>query len=58
METIAMYWEPRIKTYGFQVEKGLALHKYVLSADLAGNGSVLSRAPEPNRTDSLYSARN
>ena len=35
METVAMYWEPRIKTYGFQVVKGLTLLKYVLSADKA-----------------------
>lgn len=25
METSAVYWEPRIKTYGFQVETGLTL---------------------------------
>ena len=34
METIAMYWEPQIKTYGFQVVKDLALYKYRMPADL------------------------
>jgi hypothetical protein len=34
METIAMYWEPKIKTYGFQVVKDLALYKYRMPADL------------------------
>jgi aspartokinase len=28
METIAIYWEPRIKTYGFQKFSGLALIEY------------------------------
>ncbi len=35
METVAMYWEPQIKTYGFQVVKNLSLYKYVVPADLA-----------------------
>lgn len=30
METVAMYWEPRIKTYGFQVVKELALYRYLI----------------------------
>ncbi len=34
METVAMYWEPQIKTYGFQVVKNLALYKYRIPADL------------------------
>ncbi len=34
METVAMYWEPQIKTYGFQVVKDLALYKYRIPADL------------------------
>ena len=29
-----MYWEPRIKTYGFQVVKDLALYRYRLPAEL------------------------
>ena len=33
-ETIAVYWEPQIKTYGFQVSKNLALYTYRLPADL------------------------
>lgn len=28
METIAVYWEPRVKTYGFQMEPGLLLHSF------------------------------
>jgi len=35
METVAMYWEPRIKTYGFQVTRYLALYRYAFSADLS-----------------------
>ena len=35
METVAMYWEPQIKTYGFQVVKELALYKYSIPADLS-----------------------
>lgn len=35
METVAMYWEPIIKTYGFQTIKGLALYKYVISSELS-----------------------
>jgi hypothetical protein len=34
METVAMYWEPQIKTYGFHVVKDLALYKYKIPADL------------------------
>jgi hypothetical protein len=34
METVAMYWEPQIKTYGFQVVKNLTLYKYSIPADL------------------------
>ena len=34
METVAMYWEPQIKTYGFQVVTNLALYKYSIPADL------------------------
>jgi hypothetical protein len=30
METVAMYWEPRIKTYGFQVVKELAIYRYLI----------------------------
>lgn len=35
METVAMYWEPQIKTYGFQVVKELALFNYALPAQLS-----------------------
>ena len=34
METVAMYWEPQIKTYGFHVVKDLALYKYKIPANL------------------------
>jgi len=34
METVAMYWESRIKTYGFQVVKNLSLYAYAFSAEL------------------------
>jgi hypothetical protein len=34
METVVMYWESPIKTYGFQVVKDLALYKYRIPADL------------------------
>jgi hypothetical protein len=33
METVALYWEPKIKTYGFQVVKGLAIYRYVIPVD-------------------------
>jgi hypothetical protein len=51
METIAMYWEPQIKTYGFQVVKDLALYKYRMPADLpAGWARAIKRIEdEPNR---------
>ncbi len=32
METIAVYWEPRIKTYGFTKVRGLSLIKFGLSS--------------------------
>ena len=34
METVAMYWEPRIKTYGFQVIKNLSLYAYAFSDEI------------------------
>jgi hypothetical protein len=33
VETVAMYWEPIIKTYGFQTLKELILYKYVISPE-------------------------
>lgn len=33
METVAMYWEPQIKTYGFQVKKNLALYQCTVPAN-------------------------
>jgi hypothetical protein len=35
METVAMYWEPQIKTYGFQVTYNLVLYRYIVSPDLS-----------------------
>ncbi len=56
METIAMYWEPQIKTYGFQVVKNLALYKYRLPADLPAEWTRAIKRIEdrPNRFHLLY----
>ena len=35
METVAIYWEAQIKTYGFQITRNLALYRYAVSADLS-----------------------
>jgi hypothetical protein len=34
METVVMYWEPQIKTYGFEIVKDLALYQYRIPSDL------------------------
>lgn len=34
METVAIYWEPQIKTYGFHDVKNLTLYKYSIPIDL------------------------
>lgn len=34
METIALYWEPKIKTYGFQVVKDLTMCEYLIPLHL------------------------
>lgn len=48
METIAIYWEPRIKTYGLQVATGLTLLELVLSPEqLAQWGDRLQRLVDP-----------
>lgn len=51
-----MYWEPRIKTYGFQVVKDLALYRYRLPADLpAGWTRAIERIEDgPNRFHLVY----
>jgi hypothetical protein len=51
METIAMYWEPQIKTYGFQVVTNLALYKYRIPADLPAEWTRAIKRVEdgPNR---------
>ena len=42
METIAVYWESRIKTYGFQVERELSLFKISMApGELAGFGAAM-----------------
>ena len=42
METIAVYWENKAKTYGFQVERELSLFRISTAPhELAGLGSVL-----------------
>ena len=41
METIAFYWENKIKTYGFQTELGLSLFQIMIPPyELAGLGST------------------
>lgn len=56
METIAMYWEPQIKTYGFQVVKDLALYTYRLPAELPDEWmrAIKRIEDEPNRFHLLY----
>lgn len=56
METIVMYREPQIKTYGFQVVKDLALYNYKMPVDLpAGWTRAIKRIEdEPNRFHLLY----
>jgi len=49
METVAMYWEPQIKTYGFQVKKNLALYEYALSADLSAQWGRFVGSVEDSR---------
>ena len=42
METIAVYWENRVKTYGFQIERELSLFQISIAPyELAGLGSVV-----------------
>lgn len=42
METIAVYWENKAKTYGFQIERDLSLFQVSTEPhELAGLGSVL-----------------
>ncbi len=42
METIAVYWENKIKTYGFQIERELSLFQISIAPQaLAGFGSAL-----------------
>ena len=41
METIAVYWENKIKTYGFQIEHELSLFQISIAPhELAGLGSI------------------
>ena len=56
METIAMYWEPQIKTYGFQILKDLALYRYRMPADLPGEWmqAVKQIEDRSNRFHLLY----
>jgi len=42
VETIAVYWEKKVKTYGFQIERELSLFQISITLpELAGLGSVL-----------------
>ena len=56
METIVMYWEPQIKTYGFQVVKDLALYKVKMPPDLPAEWTraIKRIEDEPNRFHLLY----
>lgn len=56
METVVMYWESQIKTYGFQVVKDLALYKYRIPADLPAEWTrAIARIEDgPNRFYLLY----
>ncbi len=51
-----MYWEPEIKTYGFQVVKNLAFYKYSVPADLPAEWTraIQRIEDEPNRFHLLY----
>ncbi len=42
METIAVYWENKVKTYGFQIERELSLFQFSLEPhDMAGLGTEI-----------------
>lgn len=48
METVAVYWEPRVKTYGFNEVRGLSLIKIpVAPDDLAALGSGICDLERP-----------
>jgi hypothetical protein len=48
MEIIAVYWEPEIKTYGFQVKSGLRLITVMLPFDrVAELGEIMEGGSEP-----------
>jgi len=58
METVAMYWESQIKTYGFQVVKALAFYKYTLPTDLSAQwGRAIERLEESRKRLHLLSAQ-
>ena len=56
METVVMYWEPQIKTYGFQIVKDLALYKYRMPADMPDEWTRAIKCieDEPNRFHLVY----
>jgi hypothetical protein len=60
METVVMYWESQIKTYGFHVVKDLALYRYRLPADLPAEWTrAIERIEdEPNRFHLVYTQLN
>jgi len=41
LETIAIYWENRVKTYGFQIKQNLSLHHLVLPPAAVSQWSAL-----------------
>jgi len=56
VETIAVYWEPVIKTYGFQVKTGLALLRLRLSVEQAAEWSARIQEMESAGDDFLMIA--
>ncbi len=58
METIAMYWESQIKTYGFQVVKELALYKYAIPGSLSAQwGRAVEQLEESRKRLHLLCAQ-
>jgi len=46
METIAIYWEDKIRTYGLNLLEGLALYCFTLPSDRIGQWGAALRSPD------------
>jgi hypothetical protein len=58
METIAVYWEPIIRTYGFNLLEGLTLCRFSLPAGTLGRWDAMHRCPDhPPAPFSLFWAQ-